>query len=159
MNTTPLAIFLSSAALSLAGCLAAPAKTASGDRVTHENAIAPLIEKQCGECHGKDSPNMEEFEQDKERYKKEKLGPRLDSYENLIVFVNGSDTGALMRRLDDGAHTKDGKPGNMHKKLGESDSERSANLALFKSWVGGWTLKRAKEITPEERAAILAPRN
>ena len=130
----------------------------AADAVTYENGIRQLIEKRCAECHGEDSPTMAEFDADKERYKKEKLGPRMTTYENLMVMVNGTDTGALMRRLDDGTHTKDGKPGNMYKNLGKNDEERAANLALVKAWIGGWTLKRANEITEDERKAILAPR-
>lgn len=82
----------------------------------------------------------------------------MDTYDNLMVMVNGSDTGAMMRRLDDGTNTKDGKPGNMNKYLGKTDEERSAHLSRFKSWVGSWSLKRASEISEEERKAILAPR-
>ncbi len=129
------------------------------DRVTYDNTIGELVKAQCSECHGSDSPTMEEFKKDPEKYKKDKIGPRADSYESLMVMVNGSDTGALMRRLDDGTHTKDGKPGNMYKKLGEDEAERAANLALFKRWIGGWSLKKAKEITEEELKAILAPQS
>lgn len=75
-----------------------------------------------------------------------------------MIVVNGSDTGALMRRLDDVTNTKDGKPGNMHGNLGKDAAERAANLAIFKQWVGGWTLKRANEISDAERNAILALR-
>jgi mono/diheme cytochrome c family protein len=128
------------------------------ERVTYANRIRALVEKQCGECHGPKSPTMAEFDKDKERYKKEDLGPRYDTYENLLVVVNGSDTGALMRRLDDGTNTKDGKPGNMNKHLGDDDAQRKASLALFKRWVGGWTLKRSAEISEAERKAILAPK-
>jgi len=70
--------------------------------------------------------------------------------------VNGKDTGALMRRLDDGKHTKDGKAGNMYMSLGETDLERAKNLETIKKWVGGWTLKRKAEITEEELKAIKA---
>jgi hypothetical protein len=62
-----------------------------------------------------------------------------------------------MRRLDDGKNTKDGKPGNMYAHLGSSDSERSANLETFKRWVGSWSLKRKKELSPSEIEAIKAP--
>ena len=59
----------------------------------------------------------------------------------LIVYT---DTGAFMRRLDDGANTADKKPGNMYKYLGETDAERAKNLVMIKSWVGegGWNLNR-----------------
>jgi hypothetical protein len=83
-------------------------------------------------------------------------GPRFDTYGNLMVVVKGSDAGALMRRLDDGKNTKDGKPGNMHAHLGSTDTERSANLETFKKWVGNWTLKRKKELSKEELEAITA---
>jgi hypothetical protein len=73
-----------------------------------------------------------------------------------MVVVKGSDAGALMRRLDDGKNTKDGKPGNMHTHLGSTDAERSENLETFKKWVGNWTLKRKKELSKEELEAIKA---
>lgn len=148
----------------VAGCLcllvAACAETPSGTpKVTYQNSIRVLVDKQCSECHGNDAPTMEEFKKDQEGYKAKKLGPRMDTYEHLMVMVNGSDAGALMRRLDDGANTKDGKPGNMYQKLGSDDTQRAANLALFKSWVGSWNLKRSKELAEDERKAVLAPRD
>lgn len=161
MKITKIALVVTGVASLAAGC-ATPSKVAMpgpDERVTYDNAIQALVERQCGECHGKDSPTMEEFNKDKEKYKKDKTGPRYDTYENLMVVVNGTDTGALMRRLDDGTNTKDGKPGNMYKELGKTDAERAANLALFKRWVGSWNLKRGNEITPEERKLVLAPRN
>ncbi|MRR36663.1 cytochrome C, partial [bacterium] len=60
------------------------------------------------------------------------------------------DTGALMRRLDDGKNAKEGKPGNMYKHLGTTEEERQKNLALFKAWVGNWNLKKWPEVTKEE---------
>lgn len=140
----------------LAGAAPAQAETA---QVSYENGIRKVIVERCAECHGADAPSMADFKQDKDKYIEKKLGPRMDTYENLMVMVNGSDTGAIMRRLDDGANTKDGKPGNMHKHLGENDAERAANLALFKRWIGGWSLKKGSEISAAERAAILAPIN
>jgi mono/diheme cytochrome c family protein len=140
----------------VAACSTAPSTTT---KVTYDNGIRQLVDKRCAECHGSDAPSMEAFKKDQEGYKAKKLGPRMDTYENIMVMVNGSDTGAMMRRLDDGANTKDNQPGNMHKYLGKDDAERAANLALFKNWVGGWNLKRAKDITEEERKSVLAPRN
>ncbi|MDD3528396.1 MAG: hypothetical protein PHS77_00835, partial [Gallionellaceae bacterium] len=61
--------------------------------VTYEDGIRQAVEKYCSECHGSDAPSMAEFKADKEKYKKDKLGPRMDSYDNLMVMVNGSDTG------------------------------------------------------------------
>ena len=128
-----------------------------GETVTYEKDIKGIIAKRCIFCHGPNSPTMEEFDRDKEGYKKKMKGPRLDSYGNLMVVVKGSDAGALMRRLDDGKNTKDGKPGNMYARLGSTDAERSANLETFKKWVGNWTLKRKKELGKEELEAIKAP--
>lgn len=145
------------APIALAAC-SEPEPRPEPKAVTYETAIRPLVEKRCFECHGPKSPTMEEFDKDKQAYKDKDLGPRYDSYENLMVVVNGSDLGALMRRLDDGSNTKDGKPGNMYASLGDTPEERSKNLAVFKEWVGGWTLKRKTEVTEAERAAILAPR-
>ena len=48
-------------------------------------------------------------------------GPRMDSYERFIAFIAWPDSGALMRRLDDGSATlAGGKPGNMYKFLGST---------------------------------------
>jgi len=124
--------------------------------VTYEKDIKRIIANQCISCHGPDSPAMEEFKRDEAGYKKKMKGPRYDTYGNLIVVVKGSDAGALMRRLDDGKNTKDGKPGNMHAYLGNTDAERSANLETFRKWVGSWTLKRKKELSNEELGAIKA---
>jgi mono/diheme cytochrome c family protein len=143
-------------------CLAAlllglGALPAAAESVTYQNGISQLFKDRCLECHGSDAPSMAEYKADKEKYKKEKLGPRMDSYENVMLMVNGSETGAMMRRLDDGSNHAEKKPGNMYKHLGKSDEERAANLAKVKQWIGGWTLKRANEISEDERKAILAP--
>ena len=156
MDMYPTTLGLLVAGLLLSGCAS---QQSAPTRVTYENGIKTLVEKRCAECHGSDAPTMAAFKQDQEGYKAKKLGPRMDTYEHLMVMVNGSDTGAMMRRLDDGANSKDNKPGNMHKYLGKDDAERAANLAVFKQWIGGWSLKRAKDITEEERKAVLAPRS
>ena len=137
--------------------MAAAVPAFAEEAVTYEKDIKAMIAKQCSSCHGSDSPAMEEFKRDQEGYKKKMKGPRADTYGNLMVMVKGSDAGALMRRLDDGKNTKDGKPGNMHTYLGSTDAERSANLETFKKWVGNWTLKRQKELSNEELGTIKAP--
>lgn len=38
----------------------------------------------------------------------------------------------------------------------KKDEERTTNLSVLKSWIGGWTLKRKAEITAEELRAIKA---
>ena len=70
--------------------------------------------------------------------------PRTDTYEHLLQLIVYTDTGAFMRRLDDGTNTADKKPGNMYKYLGETDAERAANLKVIKAWVGegAWNLNR-----------------
>jgi len=135
--------------------IAGPAS--AGEAVTYEKDIKGIIANRCIACHGTRSPAMEEFKRDEEGYKKKMKGPRYDTYANLMVVVKGSDAGALARRLDDGKNTKDGKPGNMNVYLGSTDAERSANLEIFKKWVGSWTLKRKKELSKEELEAIKAP--
>lgn len=106
--------------------------------------VQPLIKAQCAECHGADAPTLAEFKLDEEKYKKEKLGPRTDTYENLLQIVAYPDSGALMRRIDDGTNTADKKPGNMYKYLGETETDRQNNLKMFKAWIGegGWNLNR-----------------
>ena len=124
--------------------------------VTYEKDVKSIISKRCLLCHGSNAPTIEEFNKDKEGFKQQNKGPRMDTYENLMIFVNGTDTGALMRRLDDGKNTKDGNAGNMYKTLGGTDVERAENLVVIKKWIGGWTLKRNAEITDTERKAIKA---
>lgn len=124
---------------------------------TYEKDIKPIIDAKCSICHVKDAPTMEEFQKDKEKYKKMLKGPKMDSYKNLIIMVNGTDSGALMRRLDDGKSAKDGKPGNMYQYLGGTDDEKQKNLGIFKKWTGSWNLKKRAEITDAELKAITAP--
>jgi hypothetical protein len=112
--------------------------------VTYRVNIAPLFKAQCAECHGDSAPTLADFNLDQEKYKKDKLGPRTSTYADLLQLVGWPDTGALMRRLDDGTTTADKKPGNMYKNLGETDAERAANLKIVKAWVGedAWNLNR-----------------
>lgn len=146
-------------AIGIAILVAATASAADSERrVTYDNTIKALMEQRCLACHGKDAPTLEEFDKDKQGYKQKLKGPRMDSYEALVVFVNGKDAGALMRRLDDGANTKDKKPGNMYANLGDTDAERAQRLMLFKAWVGSWNLRRSAELSDAERQAITAPR-
>jgi mono/diheme cytochrome c family protein len=135
-----------------AGAVNAAGKT----DVTYEKDVKKIISENCLSCHGSDAPAMEAFKKDQEGFKKAMKGPRADTYANLMIMINGSDTGALMRRLDDGKSAKDGKPGNMHSYLGGTEVEKAANLKVIKDWVGGWTLKRAKDITQDELKAIMA---
>ncbi|HHY71731.1 MAG TPA: hypothetical protein GX497_00585 [Bacillus bacterium] len=124
---------------------------AASNVVTYETHVKDLIASNCLTCHGSDSPTMDEFNNDSDKYSAMMKGPRFDSYENLLVAVNGSEAGALMRRLDDGANRENGEPGNMYQNLGKTDEERQQNLEMLKQWVGHWTLKRADELTDEDR--------
>jgi len=135
---------------------AAGAALAAGKNVTYEKDVKKIISDRCLSCHGGDAPTMEAFKKDEAGFKKAMKGPKADTYANLMVMVNGSDTGALMRRLDDGKNTNEGKPGNMNKFLGGTEQERAANLTVIKDWVGGWTLKRKKDISADELKAIQA---
>ena len=104
--------------------------------VTYRKDIRPLWAKQCSACHGANSPYLGDFEESKKAFEAKAMGPRMDTYADLIFYVGWPDTGALMRRLDDGKTAADGKPGNMYSFLGATDEERQKNLNLFKEWVG-----------------------
>ena len=129
-------------AASIIGLLLAGAALASD--VTYRKDIRPIWEARCVACHGASSPYLGEFLENVDAYKKMSKGPRMDTYADLIFFVGWPDTGAIMRRLDDGKNSKDGKPGNMYQYLGGTDEERQKNFDIFKAWVGkeAWTLKR-----------------
>jgi hypothetical protein len=145
-------------ALVAATALAAGAgPAAADDKVTYENTIKEILADRCLRCHGAGAPTLAEFDKDKEGWKRKFKGPRLDSYASVAILVNGTDAGAVMRRLDDGKSTKDGKPGNMYAFLGSSDHERAERLDKFKKWVGSWSLKRRKELSESELGAITAP--
>ena len=124
--------------------LSALAVPALAQEVTYRKDIQPMIKAMCSECHGNDAPALADFKLDEEKYKKDKTGPRTDTYEHLLALIAYPDTGAFMRRLDDGTTTPDRKPGNMYKYLGETDAERAANLKTIKAWVGegAWNLNR-----------------
>jgi hypothetical protein len=122
--------------------------------VTWQKDIKPLWDKQCSGCHGSDSPEIEVFMKDKKAWMAKGVGMRMDTYGRLISFIGWPDTGALMRRLDDGTGSKSGKPGNMYENLGDTDAERKANLKIFKAWVGNWNLKHLNEVTNKELESL-----
>jgi len=139
--------------------LVASVSFAGNEEVTYRKNIRPLWEQKCMKCHGAESPGLAEFNANKDKYKGAGKGPRMDSYPHLVQFVGWPDTGAIMRRLDDGKSTKDGKPGNMYVMLGKTEEERQKNLGLFKDWVGegGWILKKFKDLTREELGKMQVP--
>lgn len=122
--------------------------SATAGDITYREHIKPLWDKQCSTCHDSNAPYLGEYKEDKKKYKAMMKGPRMDTYADLIFFMGWPDTGALMRRLDDGSsdYAKGGKPGNMYEYLGSSEKERQKNLSQFKAWVGegGWNLNRWK---------------
>jgi hypothetical protein len=126
-------------------CLAVALPVMSAD-VTYRADVAPMMKKYCAECHAAPgAPSMAEFKLDEAKYKKAEAGPRTDTYEDLVILIAYPSTGAFMRRLDDGTSPyAGGKPGNMYKHLGDTDTERAANLTVLKTWVGegGWNLNR-----------------
>jgi mono/diheme cytochrome c family protein len=115
---------------------------AYAQEVSYREHIRPILKERCLGCHGPDSPEYKAFKLRKAHYIARGKGPRLDSYTYLVYFVGWQDTGALMRRLDDGTNTPDGSPGNMYRYLGDTEAQRQRNLRLFKRWVGHWSLKR-----------------
>jgi len=118
----------------------------AAEDVTYRKHIKPIWDKHCSACHDSSAPYYGEFKENKKRFKAKMKGPRMDTYADLLFFVGWPDSGALMRRLDDGnsPHAKGGKPGNMYQYLGSSDKERKKNFFQFKAWVGkgGWNLNR-----------------
>lgn len=125
------------------------------EEITYRNDIKPIFDSKCISCHGKDSaPEYHAFKEEKDKWLSKGQGMRMDTYSHLIFYTAWPDTGALMRRLDDGKNTKDGKPGNMYQYLGSTEEERQKNLKVFKKWVGNWILKKWSEITKEELDGI-----
>lgn len=125
------------------------------EEITYRNHIKPLFDGKCLACHGVDAaPEYDAYKAEKERWLAKGQGMKMDTYSHLIFYTAWPDTGALMRRLDDGSNTKDGKPGNMYQHLGPTEEERKKNLALFKSWVGNWTMERWADITKEDMNGI-----
>ena len=130
------------------------AATAQADEITWSRTIKDVFGKHCIACHGSDSPEYAAFKKDKDAWLKKGVGMRMETYSHLVSFVGWPNNGALMRRLDDGKGSKEGKAGNMYQHLGSDDQERQANLAVFKAWVGSWSLKRWADISKDELNGI-----
>lgn len=141
--------------LFLLSLLLTPITLTWAEEIAYRKHIKPLFESKCLGCHGPDSaPEYYSFKEDKDLCLSKGKRMRMDTYSHLIFYTAWPDTGALMRRLDDGKNTKDGKPGNMYQHLGSTEEERQQNLKLFKEWVGNWILKRWKEITKDNMDGI-----
>lgn len=132
------------------------ATSAQANEVTWSGAIKSVFEKNCIGCHGSDAPEYAAFKKDKDAWLKKGTGMRMETYSHLVSFVGWPNTGALMRRLDDGKGTKDGKAGNMYQHLGSDEQERQANLSLFKKWAGSWNLKRWADVSKEDMNGVAA---
>lgn len=131
---------------------------ALAEDITYTKHIRPLWEDKCERCHGASAPTYAVFIKDKKTFELDDKGPRMDSYESLMFFVNGAEeAGALMQRLDDGSNTKDGQPGNMYRHLGRGE-QRKENLQLFKQWIGegAWVVKKTDEISKDDLQRIQA---
>ena len=124
--------------------------SADAQEVKYVTHVKPIFDAHCLACHGSNTPEYEQFGAEKDKWLKQGLGMRMDSFRQLAGFVVWPNTGAVMRRLDDGKNAKDGKPGNMYQYLGATEEERQKNLAVFKGWIAPWTLKRLPELTKEE---------
>jgi len=139
------------------GMLLLTTTAVSAEEITWRSSIKGIVEKNCLGCHGPDSaPEYPQFKLEKDVWLGKGLGMRMDTYSHLIAFVGWPNTGAMMRRLDDGKNSKDGKPGNMYQHLGASEEERQQNLAAFKGWVGNWSLKRWADSSKDELNGIKA---
>lgn len=140
----------------MAVCLLANIATVvHAEDVTYRKHIKPLFDAKCSACHGLSAaPEYQTFKEEKEIWLSKGMGMRMDTYSHLIFYTAWPDTGALMRRLDDGKGSSEGKPGNMYAKLGANEEERQRNLLIFKEWVGNWSKKRWNEITKEELDGI-----
>jgi hypothetical protein len=112
---------------------------------TYRKDVKPVFDAKCAACHGAGAPSLADFQLDQKKYTAAMKGPRMDTYADMVSLVGWPDTGAIMRRLDDGKSAgAGGKPGNMYVYLGASEEEREGNLRIFKAWVGpeAWVLNR-----------------
>jgi hypothetical protein len=131
----------------IALCLAGSGTGAYAQDATYRKDIKPIVDAKCAGCHGAASPTLAEFQLDQKKHTAAMKGPRIDTYADLVMLVGWPDTGAIMRRLDDGkSEHAGGKPGNMYQYLGATEEERQKNLDAFKAWVGpdAWVLNRFK---------------
>jgi mono/diheme cytochrome c family protein len=120
------------------------AVAADAQDTTWRKDIQPIVQAQCGACHGPEAPVYEDWEHDRDKWTKQNVGPRMDTYAYFMRHVVWPATGSLMRRLDDGKAGPGGKPGNMYDFLGGTDQERAKNLQTIKTWLGegAWNLNR-----------------
>jgi hypothetical protein len=120
------------------------AVTASAQELTWRKDVQPIVQGNCAACHGSTAPSYEEWSLDRQKWTKQNIGPRMDTYPDFMRHVVWPATGSVMRRLDDGKAAPDGKPGNMFQYLGGTEPERTKNLQTIKTWLGdgAWNLNR-----------------
>ena len=125
-----------------AAMLATASLYAAAQDLTWRNDVGPVVAAKCGACHGAKAPEFNDWMLLGEE-KRKAVPPRMDTYPAFMGYVVWPATGAMMRRLDDGA-AAGGKAGNMYRYLGASDEERAKNLATIKAWLGdgAWFLNR-----------------
>jgi hypothetical protein len=119
--------------------------------VRYNADIKPIFDAKCaGSCHADGALEYEAWKKDSAKLKENMVGMKMDTFRSITDFVLWPNTGALMRRIDNGQNTKDGKPGNMFEYLGDTPEEREKNLAVFKKWVPVWSLGRLNDLTKEQ---------
>jgi len=116
--------------------------SAGAQELTWRKDIQPIIAAKCAACHGATLPGFAEW--NVQRVNDKNLAPQLVTYAYFMNHVIWPETGAIMRRLDDGKASPGGKPGNMYVFLGSTDAERAKNLETIKAWLGegAWNLNR-----------------
>ena len=132
---------------SITACLTVASAASLAQDVTYRKDIKPLFDSNCAACHGTGAPSLADFQLDQKKYTAAMKGPRMDTYADLVMLIGWPDSGAIMRRLDDGkSGLAGGKAGNMYQYLGGTEEERQQNLKTFKAWVGpeAWNLNRFK---------------
>lgn len=118
--------------------------------VTYTGQIKGIFDAKCAGCHGGDALEEEVWGKNAKEFKANGVGMKMNTFRTLTDFIVWPNTGALMRRLDNGQNTKDKKPGNMYQYLGDTEQEREKNLTIFKSWIPLWKLVRIDGLTKEE---------
>ena len=117
----------------------------------YQTHIKQLFDVKCLRCHGSTAPEYEQFNVEKDKWVKQGLGMKMDSYRQLANFVVWPNTGAVMRRLDDGKNMtrwKTRQHVSVLRRYREVEGEKSFTVqAVDKNWA--WT-KRLPELTKEE---------
>ncbi len=103
----------------------------TGTGASYTRDILPVFENNCASCHGSKSPEHAVFMKNSDEYSSKFVGPRMDNYTLMSSFVVWPDTGSLMRNLDDGTNTENGKPGKMYVHLGGGRTGKNDESEAF----------------------------